>query len=77
MNCFSCYKKGVLYTVADNHLIICDEKIKIYQLPSIPDSFSYQKIWTDGRNFIIGWEEQDFPNIGRSGMIFFEISDRF
>ena len=71
----ACPDNELWYILADDELFICGADISRFKLPGLPEGFSYEELWVQGKDMIISWEESRFPYIGRSGMMYVRLRD--
>lgn len=67
-------KNAVLF--GDGELIFSnyDSQRSAFFLPHLPDNFTYTYFSIYGNHLIAGWEEQSFFSVGRSGVLFIDLS---
>lgn len=42
-------------------------------LPALPEGYAYTNLWTNGKLFVVSWEQQRFADVGAAGLLITEL----
>ena len=63
------------FVLDGDRIIRCGGNLAVLSLPDLPPGFRYRELWAGRGMLILGWEESEFPEIGRAGMMLVRMRD--